>query len=93
MSIGGIVETVHINEDGSGRLKLKPAKKGEPTGQSELHFRSAPEEVTGLNGRLIWGGDSSIMYGQSKIAKRIGYTEIEFLSGFKEKMTRENNRV
>ena len=78
MSIGGIV-TVYRYEDGSGKLKLDPAKKGEPTGQPSLWFKSSPYDVTALNGKLIWGGDSSVMCGDTKIAERIGCTEIRFL--------------
>ena len=78
MSISGIVETVYHNEDGSGRLKLKPAKRGEPVGQPCLYFDSAPHDVTALNGRHIWGGASTILYGQTEIARREGYTKIRF---------------
>lgn len=78
MSIGGIV-TVHHYEDGSGKLKLTPAKSGEPTGQPALCFDSAPHDVTALNGRLIWGGDSMVMHGETLIARREGYTKIRFV--------------
>lgn len=74
MSINAIVRTVYHNEDGSGLLALD----GEERGQPELHFDSAPHDVTALNGLQIWGGDSSILHGETEIAKRRGYTGIEF---------------
>ena len=78
MSIGGIV-TVYHYEDGSGKLGLTPAKKGDPTGQRFLFFDSAPHDVTALNGRLIWGGDEMVMHGQTLIARRVEYTKIRFV--------------
>ncbi len=83
MSIDARVQTVIHNEDGSGKLVLidRPGRNGKPegiAGQNSLAFKSAPQEVTALNGRDIWGGDSSIMLGDVEIAKRIGYGGIEF---------------
>lgn len=74
MSINAIVETVYINEDGSGRLALT----GEERGQPELHFETAPEDVTALNGRQVWGSANSLMAHDTKIADRVGYTKIRF---------------
>ena len=75
MAINAIVESVHHNEDGSGCLNLS----GEERGQNRLYFDKAPEDVTCLNGRQIWGGADSILVGETKIANRIGYTQIEFV--------------
>lgn len=74
MSINAIVESVRQNEDGSGTLVLS----GEERGQPALDFDSAPHDVTGLNGRQIWGGSESILVGEQEIARRIGYTKIAF---------------
>ena len=74
MSINAIVKTVYHNEDGSGRLSLE----GEERGQDVLHFDTAPHDVTALNGRQIWGGANSILYGEVELAKRDGYTRIVF---------------
>lgn len=74
MSIDAKIETVHHYENGSGKLALV----GESRGCSDLHFDAAPHDVTALNGRRIWGGDSSIMCGEVEIAKREGYTKIVF---------------
>ena len=74
MSINGTV-TVHHNEDGSGHLALE----GEERGQSALHYDAAPRDVTALNGRQVWGGADSLLYGETKIAERIGYTRIRFV--------------
>lgn len=80
MSIDAIVETVYHNEDGSGSLKLKARDtKSGPAGQNRLYFDKAPHDVTALNGREIWGGAGEIMVGETKIANRIGYTQIEFV--------------
>ncbi len=75
MSINANV-TVYLDHDGGGSLALS----GEERGQGRLYFRTAPEEVTALNGRHIWGGASTIMLGDREIAKRVGYTGIEFVS-------------
>lgn len=82
MSIDAKVKSVHHYEDGSGTLNLEPrvdgqGKKNGP-GQSHLDYRTAPEEVTSLNGKEIWGGSDSIMLGDVEIAKREGYTMIVF---------------
>jgi len=75
MSINAIVEAVHHNEDGSGKLKLT----GEERGQSALYFDSAPHDVTALNGRQVWGGAGILLYGETTIARRLGYTSIAFV--------------
>lgn len=84
MSIDARVQTVHHNEDGSGYLKLIDRPKARPDdhpgcrGQNELHYQVAPYEVTALNGLDIWGGSGFIMLGDIEIAKRRGYSRIEF---------------
>ncbi len=91
MSIDARVETVHINEDGSGSLKLVDRNRSSCRGQPCLNFKSAPEEITALNGLEIWGGASSIMLGEIEIAKRVGYTEIHFCGSdtFKQAIARK----
>lgn len=82
MSIDAKVRSVHHNQDGSGTLNLEPRidASGQKScvGQSVLRYQSAPEEVTSLNGKEIWGGSDSIMLGDVEIAKRKGYTSIVF---------------
>lgn len=84
MSIDARVETVHINEDGSGHLALidRPKRfQGDYdgiAGQSALYFEVAPEEVTALNGLDVWGPSSCILLGDVAIAERIGYGRIKF---------------
>jgi hypothetical protein len=84
MSIDARVRAVHFNEDGSGKLNLidRPAHPGGTpgcAGQSALHYDRAPHEVTALNGLDIWGGSEEIILGDIRIAKRVGYTRIEFV--------------
>lgn len=43
-----------------------------------MRFQTAPEEVTALNGLDVWGGSDSLMLGDTEIARRMGYTRIEF---------------
>lgn len=74
MSINATVKSVYINEDGSGQLNLEGDERGQPV----LKFDSAPEDVTALNGRQIWGSSDAIMAHETQIAYRIGYTEIKF---------------
>ena len=83
MSIDARVETVVINEDGSGELRLvdRPARPGKSAGiagQRALRFAAAPEEVTALNGCDVWGGSGFLMLGDVQIAEREGYTRIVF---------------
>jgi hypothetical protein len=85
MSIDAQVQTVIVNEDGSGELRLidRPARRPGDypgcRGQSVLQYKTAPEEVTALNGLCIWGGSETIMLGDRKIADRIGYVRIAFV--------------
>ncbi len=85
MSIDARVETVMINDDGSGSLELIDRPRtpwgNSPgiAGQSRLTFDSSPEEITALNGRDVWGGAGHLMLGQRKIADRIGYARIRFV--------------
>lgn len=83
MSIDARVESVHINEDGSGELRLidRPARPGGNPGckgQPSLSFESAPEEVTALNGLDVWGGADCLVLGDVVIADRVGYSRIRF---------------
>lgn len=84
MSIDARIQSVHLDEDGSGQLNLIDRPKvpgGTPgcAGQRALRFDRAPHEVTALNGLDIWGGSSEIILGDIRIANRIGYTRIEFV--------------
>ncbi len=74
MSINATVKTVYINEDGGGALSLEGDERGQPM----LFFDEAPEDVTALNGRQVWGSADSLMAHETKIADRIGYTKIRF---------------
>jgi hypothetical protein len=80
MAIDARVESVHLNENGGGRLNLidRPGKPPGIAGQRTLNFDKSPEEVTALNGLNIWGGSDFIMLGQIEIAKRDSYTHIVF---------------
>lgn len=94
MSIDAKVECVYINEDGSGRLELIDSEPGRIAGQKSLSFDSAPEEVTALNGCIIWGGSESIILGDVKIADRVGYTKIKFVDSeiFKQAVSKYNGK-
>ena len=83
MSIDARVRAVYLHENGGGSLELedRPAIPGGVpgiAGQDRLSFDSCPEEVTALNGREVWGNDARLMLGDVEIAKRVGYTRIEF---------------
>lgn len=85
MSIDARIETVIINEDGTGELRLidrPPSSPGQNpgcAGQRSLAFDAAPEEVTALNGLDVWSGSGGLMLGDVEIAKRKGYTGIVFV--------------
>jgi hypothetical protein len=83
MSIDARVRAVYLHENGGGSLELEDRPRrpgGVPgiAGQKRLSFDAAPEEVTALNGREVWGGSGFLMLGDVEIAKRVGYTRIEF---------------
>jgi hypothetical protein len=89
MSIDARVDFVFTAEDGSGYLALvdRPKSPGRVSyagnkGQPKLHFKTAPHEVTALNGLDVWGGAGSLMLGDREIAKRTGYAGIAFTDGF-----------
>ncbi len=90
MSINAIVKTIYLNEDGSGRLALEGDERGQPA----LYFKTAPEEVTALNGKQVWGGANTLMHGEMKIAERTSYTDIVFVDAetFKAAIAAESKR-
>lgn len=77
MSINAIVQRVERETDGSGTLYLT----GEERGQNKLKFAAAPADVDCLTGKQVWGSADRLLYGQTTIAKRLGYTRIEFVVG------------
>lgn len=79
MAIDANVAYVELKEDGSGVLHLCDRVPEGSRGQSRLHFKTAPYEVTALNGLAVWGGASELMLGDDKIATREGYTRISFI--------------
>jgi len=85
MSIDARVETVVVLPNGTGRLMLvdrPPFNGGYPgiAGQDYLLFDERPASVNSLRSLDIWGNASTIMLGDRKIAERIGYTRIKFVS-------------
>ena len=97
MSIDARVQAVHLNEDGSGELRLvdrPPVNGGVPgiAGQRALAFDTAPPEVTALNGLDIWGGSGTVMLGDVEIARRTGYTRIVFAAAGRLKAAVANYR-
>lgn len=80
--IDAIVETVYINEDGSGKLKLKNVSDERLRGQAYLHFDSAPEEVTALNGLEIQGDGHRIYIAETVIAERLDDVKVRFVGMF-----------
>jgi len=74
VSINAIVDAVSVSSDRSGNLYLKGAERGQPL----LSFKTSPSDVVLLVGRQVWGGAGYLMYGETKIADRVGYTGIEF---------------
>lgn len=79
MAIDAWVEAVILREDGSGYLSLIDRAHGGIAGQPRLAFTVAPYEVTALNWLNVWGGGSSLMLGDQKIADREGYRRISFI--------------
>lgn len=79
MAIDAMVYSVRFAENGGGELVLVNRPPDGNRGQRVLRFDSCPEDVSALNGRKIWGGSETIMLGEKEIAKRIGYTKIEFV--------------
>jgi hypothetical protein len=88
VSIDARVEAVVLDGDGGGLLRLvdRPAGDGSPrgcAGQPVLRFDSAPLRVADLVGLNVWGGGDSLMLGEVEIARRKGYTRLQFCDGAK----------
>jgi hypothetical protein len=89
MSIDARVQSVVVHRDGSGELHLVdrpvPADQrrfpGEAgiAGQAVLYFKTAPPDVSKLQGQNIWGGSNDIMLNEVKIGDREGYTAVRFV--------------
>lgn len=63
------------------RLDLVP-RGSNPSGQLELTVINPDANLSDLEGKQIWGGESDIMLGDKKIATRHGYTKIEMVKGW-----------
>lgn len=63
------------------RLTLEPREPGGCAGQSTLDVHYPPVALPTLLGREIWGGDSFLMCGDSRIGRRIGYSACELDNG------------
>lgn len=85
MSIDARVHAVHYEIDwtmASGcatRLVLIDRPGGGPAGQEALTCDGFDPNANWLIGRDIWGGAGEIQLGDKTIAKRKGYTMIEFV--------------
>jgi hypothetical protein len=85
MSIDARIQDVQVYQDGSGCLFLidRPARRPGHApgiaGQNTLHFRQAPPGIQDLKGLDVWGGDSQLVLGDQTIARREGFTNIEFV--------------
>lgn len=78
MSIDAKVSSAVFDENGDWLFKLEGQERGQPC----LHSKraSTPLDADLLAGQHIWGGASSIMLGETEIAKRLdGYTAIKFV--------------
>lgn len=66
------------------RLLLEPRERAEVAGQRALTLvnppTTDPQALAGLIGIDIWGNSSSIMVGEKRWAKRIGYGRIELVA-------------
>jgi hypothetical protein len=66
------------------RLKLGPRESGGLAGQPVLTMldppTTNPEQLGALVGIAIWGNSEYIMVGNTKWARRIGYTKIRLLA-------------
>ena len=86
MSLDAVVTSVFRRDDGSGELRLsgRPAATwshaGIP-GRHRLRFRTSPPEVFALAGRLVRGDTDTILLGDTRIARRTGYTAVALEDG------------
>lgn len=60
-----------------GRLTLEPREHNGCAGQSTLDVYYPPVALPTLLDREIWGGDSFLMCGDTRIGRRIGYGACE----------------
>lgn len=78
MSIDAIIVGVTRGLAELPRLNLEGRIPGESPGQSVLFVRNAPKSLDSFIGREIWGGSGELLIGQTTVAKRVGYCDIEW---------------
>ena len=79
MSIDARIIGVTYLPDGTARLVMEPRQPHGHAGQSSFIVLDPPQHLDGMIGSEVWGGDSWLMCGDTKIADRIGYSTIRFV--------------
>lgn len=80
MSIDATIIGVTYLSDGTAKLMLEQSDSSRCAGQNSLIVLNPPKDMSGIIGCNIWGSSDSILFGDKKIAKRIGYSRIELVS-------------
>jgi len=61
------------------RLNLEGRKLPDNPGQPVLFVKNAPADLESFIGSEIWGNSSQLLIGETKVANRVSYTEIEWV--------------
>lgn len=79
MSIDARIIGVTRIKDELPRLNLEGRKTPDNPGQPVLFVRNAPDDLESFIGSEIWGNSSQLLIGDTNVANRTSYTEIEWL--------------
>lgn len=85
MSIDAKIVGTSRHANGEVTISLEPSGKGATVGQSLMTVLNPPPlncDLARLIGLQVWGGSSCLMVGESKLADRVGYTQIKLVEGW-----------
>lgn len=86
MAIDGKVVGVRLVQ-GETKLTLESRDGKTSPGQETLVVENPParpEDLEEFIGKELWGNSSCLMFGESRIAKRLGYLGIELVGNWQE---------
>lgn len=77
MSIDAVVTGIAFKDDGTARLTLEQPDRSRCAGQDVLTVVNATPYLQVLMDQPVWGGADTLMHGETRIGRRVGYTRVE----------------